>query len=243
MSAAPTSRPRNARQVATRVGVLGLVALGSLAALAWLLASGWLDEGRLSAALAPLGVGVYPAFALFYAFATMLWVPGLLLGVVAMSLFHPVVAVALSLTGFLLGGSGSFLLSRGLGRDAMKRWLDGNQGRLRRMSDHFERNAFLHIASMRLFGAPNNVASYLSGLAGVPWRTYIYASFVGALPGITVATLTGGSFLIVLQARSLAALLQPESLWTLGALGVTVLVLLVVRWRMRASPTPALAAE
>lgn len=216
-----------------RASVLGLIAVGSLVLLIVLLQQGVLDEGYLTGLLAPLGGWVYPLFVLFYAIMTMIWTPGMLLALVAVSLFAPVPAILLSLAGFLLGGTGSFYLSRVLGRDAMKRAIDGKASRIARLSDSFRRNALTHVMMLRILGAPNNIASYLSGAAGIPWRAYAIGTVVGILPGLVAATLLGGSVLRVLRAGSFDALWGPETVWTLVALGVAAVVGFGARLRQR----------
>ena len=216
-----------------RASLLGLVAVGSMVLLIWLLQQGYLAEGYLTAVLAPLGDWVYPLFVLFYAIATMIWAPGTLLALVAVSLFAPIPAILLSLCGYLLGGTGSFYLSRILGRAALKRAIEHRASRLSRMSERFRRNAMTHVLVLRILGLPNNIASYLSGAAGISWSAYALGTLIGILPNIVAATLLGGSVLRVIQAGSLDALWGPETLWTLVALAVAGVVGFTARRHQR----------
>lgn len=226
-----------------RLAGLGTVAVLSLSLMTWLILNGWLDEGRLAAFLAPMGWMVVPAYILGYAISTMLWVPGAMMMVIAVSIFgSPFVVIPLSLTGFVLGGSGSYFLSRWLGRDALKRVLEGG-GRMLRMTESFQRQAFMNILLLRLVGTPNNVASYMSGLSGVRWRTFAGATLVGVSPGITAGTLLGGSFLKVLHAGTWSVLLEPDALWSLGAVALVATLLVVVRRRQRMMVAADVAVE
>lgn len=221
---------RSKRGAWLRLAGLGLVTVLSLTTLGWLLTQGWLDEGRLAAFLEPLGLAIIPIYILGYALATMLWVPGAIMMVLAVSVFvSPFKIVPMSITGFVLGGSGSYFLARWLGRESLKQILEGG-GRVMNMTESFQRSAFTNIILLRLLGTPNNIASYASGVSGVRWRTYAAATIVGVFPGITAGTLLGGSLLRVLHAGSWSALLQPESLP--GLIAVVIVASLIVSVRV-----------
>lgn len=216
-----------------RLMIFGGITIGSIALLILLMRNGMLDEGYLTALLEPLGPWTAPLFVVFYSLATMIWAPGMLLALVAVSLFAPLPAILLSLCGYLLGGTGSFYLSRVLGRAALKRTLEGRASRFATMSDRFRENAFTHVMFLRILGLPNNVASYLSGASGVSWWTYAAGTVAGIAPGLVFITLLGGSVLRVLRSGSFEALWGPETAWTLLALGIAVVAGLIARHHQR----------
>ncbi len=159
-----------------------------LAAVGLVLVSAWALglEGRLADArewlrqLGPLGPF---AFVALYAAATVAAVPGVALGVVAGALFGTLVGTAVVSAGSTIGAALAFLLSRYAARRAVEGWLGRNE-RLRELDRLAAAHGAAIVAIVRLVPLfPFNLANYGLGLTRIPFRTYLFWSWLCMLPG------------------------------------------------------------
>jgi uncharacterized membrane protein YdjX (TVP38/TMEM64 family) len=171
----------------------------ALEALAWLSA----DPVRYLAACVALAA-VRPAFA---------W-PTTLVGVAVGFGFDVAVGVPIALALFALTSVPPYLLARRAGGD----------GRVaaagRRVRD--ETGDFRAVAASRLFPAPSDVVSVGSGVAGVPFRTYLLGTAVGEFPW-ALASVVAGASLDSLASGAPTNVFDPRLVVGLTALGVVVL--------------------
>jgi uncharacterized membrane protein YdjX (TVP38/TMEM64 family) len=175
-------------------------------------------------ALGPLGAVV---FVLIYGVATTVALPASVLTVAAGAMFGSVTGVVLVSIGSTLGAAGAFALARWFARDAVSRWLEGNE-RFRRLDALTERHGAIIVAIMRLVPIfPFNLLNYGFGLTRVSFGTYIFWSWLCMLPG-TVLYVVGADAV----AQGLAEGRVPWAL--LGALVAAIVVLgLLVRHARR----------
>ena len=175
-------------------------------------------------ALGPLGAVV---FVLIYGVATTVALPASVLTVAAGAMFGSVLGVVLVSVGSTLGAAGAFALARWLARDAVSRWLAGNE-KFRQLDALTERHGAIIVAIMRLVPIfPFNLLNYGFGLTRVSFGTYIFWSWLCMLPG-TVLYVVGADAV----AQGLAEGRVPWAL--LGALVAAIVVLgLLVRHARR----------
>ena len=132
----------------------------------------WLSE---AGAWAPL------AFIALYAAATVFFLPGAVLTLVAGALFGALAGALYSLTGATLGAMLAFLVARYLAADWVARRAGG---RLKQLIEGVEAEGWRFVALVRLVPLfPFNVVNYSLGLTRIPLLAYVVTSFVCMIPG------------------------------------------------------------
>jgi uncharacterized membrane protein YdjX (TVP38/TMEM64 family) len=169
--------------------------------------------------LGPLGAVV---FVLIYGVATTVALPASVLTVAAGAMFGSVRGVALVSVGSTLGAAGAFALARWLARDAVARWLAGNE-KFRQLDALTARHGAIIVAITRLVPIfPFNLLNYGFGLTRVPFWTYLFWSWLCMLPG-TVLYVVGADAIT----RGLAEGRVPWALLAALAVALGILALLV----------------
>ena len=160
-------------------------------------------------------------FVLLYIVATVAMVPGTALTVGAGALFGSVMGVILVSIGSTLGATLCFLIARYFARDAISKWLEGNE-KFQKLDKMSEKHGAMVVAITRLVPLfPFNLLNYGLGLTGARFGTYVLWSWVCMLPG---------TILYVVGADALSsALSSGEVPWPLlGVLGGVIVFLAVV---------------
>lgn len=172
------------RDLARRLGLLALVGGGAVLALLYRDALNVAAiQDSIDGRLAPL------VFVAAYAVATVLFVPGSLFGLAGGALFGPAWGTLWNLTGALIGASASFLISRHVAGDWVKRRAAGRLGEL---ISGVEAEGWRFVAFVRLVPLfPFNLLNYALGLTQIPFRHYIIASALAMLPGTLLFTWIG----------------------------------------------------
>ena len=210
---------------------LGMMALGivlvRLTPLGTLLQGGQPREHALTTLRSVAAVWwVGPGYALAYAAAIALAVPGLpltLLGGAAFGLLRGVLWVTI---GANLGANVAFLLARRLGRTSLQELLGSRLASFDRVS---VAAGFHGLLALRLLPVvPFNLLNYASGLTPIPWRDYALATGIGILPGTVVYVF----FADALLQGSVAA--RAEARWqALLAAAVLIAFSLITRWFLK----------
>ena len=140
-----------------------------------------LSGDALSRWLAGAGVWAPLAFIALYAAATVFFLPGSVLTLVAGALFGAVPGALYSLTGATLGATLAFVVARYLAAD----WVaDRAGGRLKQLIEGVEAEGWRFVAFVRLVPLfPFNLVNYALGLTRIPLLAYAAASFVCMFPG------------------------------------------------------------
>lgn len=163
---------------AARVGLALALAAGLLLGYANREAIG---ADALSRWLAAAGAWAPLAFIVFYAAATVLFLPGAVLTLAAGALFGAVPGALYSLTGATLGGALAFVIARYLAADWVARRAGG---RLTQLIEGVEAEGWRFVAFVRLVPLfPFNLVNYALGLTRIPLAAYAIASFVCMFPG------------------------------------------------------------
>ena len=172
MSAAPLFGLRRA----TRLLVLGLIAIAAMAAWHWRVV---FDPIAITTA-----IGRYPAaplgFIAAHIAASLVFIPRTLLAIVAGLLFGTGWGIVWAELGSVAGAAAGFLLARYVSSGL----IDFQRvSRVRSLSGWIARGGWRAVALLRLIPImPHSVANYGLGLTGLPLGTYAFGSLIGQLP-------------------------------------------------------------
>lgn len=214
MSATETPRVRRDEQPlsrrATLVRVAVLVALIAAAVFAaWKFGLfGLRDPARLADAVrrARSVRAIAPIFVVVYAIVATFGLPATPFTLAGGAIFGTVLGSVLNWCGAVLGATGSYLLAKALGRDALRHLLGSKVEKLDGLVD---RGGFMTIFRLRLLPVvPFNLLSFAAGLAGVPLRAYLLGTALGIIPGTIVYTWFADSLIAGAQGASRAALVK-----------------------------------
>lgn len=177
--------------------------------------------------LTTLGPWEVPVFILIYLIAVVAFVPGELITMAAGAMFGSVLGIVVASIGATAGASLAFLISRYYARDAVVRWLGGNE-KFQKLDRLTAEHGAIIVALTRLIPVfPFNLLNYGFGLTRVPFWTFVFWSWLCMIPG---------TVLYVVGADALAqALVQRQVPWPLiGIFAVALLFLsIVVRYARR----------
>ncbi len=95
------------------------------------------------------------------------------------------------LMGAVLGTSATFFISRTFGRRWVKKML---RGRFRHLDERLGQKGFATVLFLRLVPIiPYEVMNYVSGLSGIRFRDYFWATFLGSIPWVILLAVYGDS--------------------------------------------------
>jgi uncharacterized membrane protein YdjX (TVP38/TMEM64 family) len=160
------------------------------------LAAGWAFVHReqinlmtLDAWLGSLGLWAPVGYLIFYALATVAFVPGSLFGIAGGALFGPWWGSLWNLIGATLGATLAFLIARYIGGDWIAR---RSGGLLKRLIEGVDAEGWRFIAFVRLVPLfPFNLSNYALGLTHIPLWHYVVATLVCMAPGAVAYTWLG----------------------------------------------------
>lgn len=169
-----------------------------------------------------LGLLIY--LAVFLA-ATFVAVPGaMVLQLVAGFLFGPWIdglATAVSAT---IGSLGYYYAARSALGDSLRRRAYADP-RARKWREGLEKDAFWYLLGLRVPPVMLFVGiSALAGLAAVPVRSYLAATFIGVLPSATVYAFIGSGLKDIFERGGTITPMDPAILWPMVGLGVLSLI-------------------
>ena len=142
---------------------------------------GWFDWlNRWAESQGTMGLLV---FALVYALATILFIPGSPMTLAAGFIFGLCPGFLAVWVGATLGAAATFLLGRYFARTPVQRWAC-THARFRTLDDGLVREAWKVVFLLRLSPLiPYNVINYLFALTGIRFWPYLWASAAGMAPG------------------------------------------------------------
>ncbi len=148
-----------------------------------------LDAGALETAVRGAGIWAPLAFAALYIAATVLFLPGTLLGLAGGALFGPVWGSIITLLSATVGATLAFLIARYVASDWVAR---RTGGRLKRLTEGVEAEGWRFVAFVRLVPLfPFNLLNYALGLTRVRLWHYVVASLICMAPGTIAYTYLG----------------------------------------------------
>lgn len=149
--------------------------------------------GLLREWISGLGAAGPAVFVSGYALATVAFLPGTPLTLLAGLLFGPVLGTAYAFTGAMTGAVAAFLIARYAARDLVASRVRKNE-RLMRLDAGVERQGWRMLVITRLVPVfPFNLQNYAYGLTRVRLSTYTLVSGVCIVPGVAVYAFAGGS--------------------------------------------------
>lgn len=168
------------------------LALGLLIAIAavWLAFNRERFDPRLiESAIHDLGLLAPLGHVVLFALGTILFVPGVIFGLVGGALFGPFWGAVLNLTGATIGATVAFLVARYAAADWIRRKAGG---RLDRLITGVEAEGWRFVAFVRLVPLfPLNLTNYALGLTRISLTHYVLASLVCMVPGTVAYTWLG----------------------------------------------------
>jgi uncharacterized membrane protein YdjX (TVP38/TMEM64 family) len=147
------------------------------------------DIGAIEASIRNLGVWGPLAFMGLYIAATVLFLPGSILGLAGGALFGPVWGATYTLTAATIGATLAFLAARYVASD----WVAARAGgRMRQLVEGVEAEGWRFVAFVRLVPLfPFNLLNYALGLTRILLIDYVLASLVCMAPGTIAYTYLG----------------------------------------------------
>ncbi len=140
-------------------------------------------------------------FVLMYVAACVLLVPGWPLTVGAGFLYGPVMGTALVSVASVAGATVAFLL----GRSLLRSWVEAKttqDGRWAVFERGLRNHGFLAVMAVRLAPLfPFNLVNYALGATSVRLRDFVFASWLGMLPGTVLYVLLGAGARSLTQVR------------------------------------------
>ena len=203
-----TSNAGTSRNRWIRLALLAAIIAGAAVA-AWRLGFFELrDPKRLADAIARVrGIhGVEPLFVLAYALIAAVGLPAAPLTLAGGAIFGLTLGSMLNWLGAVLGASGSYLLARVLGKDALRGMMGKLGGKLETLSTE---RGFMSVFRLRLIPVmPFNVLSLAAGAAGVPFREFVAGTALGIIPGTIIYTYFAESLIAGVSGAGRRALIR-----------------------------------
>jgi len=182
----------------------------------------WTDANSLLAAVVFMGL---------YALAVAFSIPGAVwLTIIGGFLFGTFGATAYVVVGATMGATAVFLIARYAAGDYL---CAKAGGRIKKMEDGFNDNAFSYMIFLRLVPVfPFWLVNLAPAMVGCPLRTYVVATFFGIIPGTFVYALVGNGLGAVFDAGGkpdVGIIFSPEILGPMVGLSLLALVPVVYK--------------
>jgi uncharacterized membrane protein YdjX (TVP38/TMEM64 family) len=185
---------------------VGIIVLFLIGAGVFLGQRGLFSTDVLLSALMAYPVAAPLIFILIYAVAPAIFLPSIPLSLAAGFLWGPLWGVVFAMTGATAGASVSFFLARYLLSDAVRKRFAAAQWQW--LVEKVEKHGWKAVAFVRLIPVfPFNVLNYLLGLTPIPFRHYLWSSFVFMLPACIAFVAFGSSLSELILRRNIRGLL------------------------------------
>ena len=187
----PDKRSNAGRLVGIGLALVALVAVARLTGLSEYVSLDGLD--RLRDWIGGFGIAAPLVFIAIYVVATVAFLPGTPLSLLAGLVFGPVFGTLWAVIGATIGATLAFLVGRYAARGLVERWTAKDE-RIRRLDEGVERQGWRMLLITRLVPVfPFNLQNYAYGLTRIGLGTYVLLTAVCIIPGAAVYTLAGGS--------------------------------------------------
>lgn len=187
-----TNRKRSAGKLAV-IG-LALIAAAVIARAAGLTEYAGLEGlGMLRGWILGFGVVAPLVFVVLYVVATVAFLPGTPLSLLAGLVFGPVWGTLWTVIGATIGATLAFLIGRYAARGLVETWTADNEW-VRKLDEGVEKHGWRMLLITRLVPLfPFNLQNYAYGLTKIRLSTYMLLTAVCIIPGAAVFTFAGGS--------------------------------------------------
>ena len=220
--------------------VLALIAL-SIAAKTFLPLDAWMKA--LSAWVEKLGPWGVVVFALIYAAATVLFIPGSLLTIASGLIFGVGLGLAAAWSGAVLGASLAFLIARYVARKKIEAKAKENE-KFAAIDEAIGQQGWKIIGLLRLSPLiPFSVSNYLYGVTRVGFWPYLLASAGGMLPGTLLYVYLGAAGKAGLGGAEKARSPLEYTFFGVGLVATVVVTVLVTRIAKKALGKTGVAKE
>ncbi|MCZ8516953.1 TVP38/TMEM64 family protein [Paenibacillus filicis] len=143
----------------------------------WILSFGW---------IAPL------LFIFLYTLRPLLLFPASVLSIAGGLAFGVWWGTVFTVIGATTGAALSFFVARFLGNNAVRKKWTGSWSRLERK---LRERGFIYVLLLRLIPLfPFDLISYVAGVSKIRFRSFIYGTFIGIIPGTFAYNFLGSSF-------------------------------------------------
>lgn len=164
-----------------KYGLIAVALVGLFAAARMLPVAAWLEV--FNAWVKELGVVGMVLFALAYAVATVIMIPGSVLTLAAGAAFGLLPGFLTVIHGATLGAALAFLVSRFVARRSVENWIKEKRS-FREIDKAVAREGWKIVALTRLSPIfPFNFQNYAYGLTNVAFWHYTLATWIGMIPG------------------------------------------------------------
>jgi uncharacterized membrane protein YdjX (TVP38/TMEM64 family) len=187
----PNKRSSAGRLVGIGLALVAVVAVARLTGLSEYVSLDGLD--RLRDWIDGFGVAAPLVFVAIYVVATVAFLPGTPLSLLAGLVFGPVFGTLWAVVGATIGATLAFLVGRYAARGLVERWTAKDE-RVKRLDEGVERQGWRMLLITRLVPVfPFNLQNYAYGLTRIGLPTYVFLTAVCIIPGAAVYTFAGGS--------------------------------------------------
>jgi uncharacterized membrane protein YdjX (TVP38/TMEM64 family) len=187
----PNKRSNVGRLVGIGLALVALVVVARLTGLSGYISLDGLD--RLRDWIGGFGVAAPLVFIAIYVVATVAFLPGTPLSLLAGLVFGPVFGTLWAVIGATIGATLAFLVGRYAARGLVEDWTSNDEG-LKRLDEGVERQGWRMLLITRLVPLfPFNLQNYAYGLTKIGLATYVLLTALCIVPGAAVFTLAGGS--------------------------------------------------
>ena len=139
------------------------------------------------------GVAAPLVFIAIYAVATVAFLPGTPLSLLAGLVFGPVLGALWAVIGATIGATLAFLVGRYAARGLVESWTAKDE-RVKKLDEGVERQGWRMLLITRLVPVfPFNLQNYAYGTTKIGLGTYVLLTAVCIIPGAAVYTFAGGS--------------------------------------------------
>lgn len=148
---------------------------------------------RLQAWIDGFGAVAPLVFIVLYIVATVFFLPGTPLTLLAGLVFGPIFGALWTLIGASVGATLAFLTGRYATRGLVESWTENNE-RIKKLDEGVERHGWRMLLITRLVPLfPFNLQNYAYGLTSVGLGTYVLLTTICIIPGVIVYAFAGGS--------------------------------------------------
>ena len=149
------------------------------------------DCATLQKSIDDWGIAAPLIYFLIYVIATIAFIPGTIVTMLAGLAFGPVLGSILVSISSVVGAALAFLIARYLARDAIENFL-AKQSWFAKFKGNLESSGFNFVLFVRLVPLfPFNGLNYACGLVPLKFKDYLLGSFLGMLPGTIAYVYTG----------------------------------------------------
>ena len=190
--AAPGNKKKNVgKAVGIGLALVAVLVVARLTGLSEYISLESLD--RLRDWIGGFGVAAPLVFISIYALATVAFLPGTPLTLLAGLVFGPVLGTLWAVIGATIGATLAFLVGRYAARGLVEGWAAKDE-RVRKLDEGVEKQGWRMLLITRLVPLfPFNLQNYAYGITKIGLGTYVVLTAVCIIPGAAVYTFAGGS--------------------------------------------------